>query len=305
MGWKQLSDNQAVSWSDLKDAVDKGYIQAGVNTITPSNQCIYKSLANIPSYAQISTTIVNYVNKANNDLLLKKDLRGSNYCYTNSSNYINIPFSVSTTIGQTDFSSGTFAFISNGNVRPIVNLSSLSGSAISVTINLYLLNSNYQVVKKIGYSALANLSNVNSQYFGDLIGVFEGYASFEISISQTISQVTPSTGTLQIGFECPTAIPCSTTTSIQSTYCDNGTASDSYGYWLDLGTTSRLVTITLTITNNHFSGPTLIEILYGGSTIYSTNSGPYTNGTHTISFTYTHDNSNTRAYFRIFELKPC
>lgn len=78
MSWSLIGANTAVSWNDLQDAITNGYLVAGGTGITASNQCLYKGLATLSSYAQIDTTNSAYVARATDQLLSKVEIQP--YC---------------------------------------------------------------------------------------------------------------------------------------------------------------------------------------------------------------------------------
>jgi hypothetical protein len=72
MSWAGLADNEAVSLTNLQDAVDTGVL-ALKNTIPPaSNECITKAEADYLVY--INTSKPSYDAKASNQLVVKSDL---------------------------------------------------------------------------------------------------------------------------------------------------------------------------------------------------------------------------------------
>jgi hypothetical protein len=71
MSWSSLANNQTISFTNLKDAVDTGVLSQKF-PIPISNQQINKAIAN--AYVNIDTSYPPYAAKANNQLVVKSDL---------------------------------------------------------------------------------------------------------------------------------------------------------------------------------------------------------------------------------------
>jgi hypothetical protein len=72
MPWNDLANNQTISYTNLKDAVDTGVLSQKF-PIPISNEQINKALAN--AYVNIDTSYPPYAAKANNQLVVKSDLK--------------------------------------------------------------------------------------------------------------------------------------------------------------------------------------------------------------------------------------
>jgi hypothetical protein len=72
MPWNDLANNQTISFTNLKDAVDIGVLSQKA-AIPTSNEQITKSDAN--TYVNIQTSIFSYAEKSNNQLVVKSDLK--------------------------------------------------------------------------------------------------------------------------------------------------------------------------------------------------------------------------------------
>jgi hypothetical protein len=74
MSWSSLANNQTISFTNLKDAVDTGVFKQKT-TIPFNNEQITKSEAD--TYVNIDTAFAPYSNKANNQLVVKSNLRAT------------------------------------------------------------------------------------------------------------------------------------------------------------------------------------------------------------------------------------
>jgi hypothetical protein len=72
MPWNDLANNQTISYTNLKDAVDTGVLSQKF-PIPISNEQINKAIAN--AYVNIDTSYPPYAAKANNQLVVKSDLK--------------------------------------------------------------------------------------------------------------------------------------------------------------------------------------------------------------------------------------
>jgi hypothetical protein len=71
MPWNDLANNQTISYTNLKDAVDTGVLSQKF-PIPISNEQVNKALAN--AYVNIDTSYPPYAAKASNQLVVKSDL---------------------------------------------------------------------------------------------------------------------------------------------------------------------------------------------------------------------------------------
>lgn len=74
MPWDDLASNQTISFTNLKDGVDTGVLSQKA-AIPTSNEQITKEDAN--TYVNINTSFAPYAGKANNQLVVKSDLRSA------------------------------------------------------------------------------------------------------------------------------------------------------------------------------------------------------------------------------------
>jgi hypothetical protein len=72
MSWEGLANNQTVSFTNLKDAVDTGVLSPKI-TVPVSNEQINKDEAN--TYVNIDTSFAPYAAKSSNQLVVKSNLR--------------------------------------------------------------------------------------------------------------------------------------------------------------------------------------------------------------------------------------
>jgi hypothetical protein len=72
MPWDDLANNQTISFTNLRDAVDTGVLSSNYSDITPSNKQITKLDAQL--FTNIDTSYPPYAEKANNQLVVKSDL---------------------------------------------------------------------------------------------------------------------------------------------------------------------------------------------------------------------------------------
>lgn len=86
MPWNDLANNQTVSFTNLRDAVDTGVLSSNYSDITPSDKQITKLDAQL--FTNIDTSYAPYAEKANNQLVVKSDLTSSlNFTTTTNLNW--------------------------------------------------------------------------------------------------------------------------------------------------------------------------------------------------------------------------
>lgn len=78
MSWAGLANNQTISFTNLKDAVDTGVFLSKTTQVT-SNEQITK--ADADTYAWVNTLYTPFANKANNQLVVKSDLIKACWCW--------------------------------------------------------------------------------------------------------------------------------------------------------------------------------------------------------------------------------
>lgn len=101
--------------------------------------------------------------------------------------------------------------------------------------------------------------------------------------------------TYRLKLNCPTTLACGTSMTTVTPYC--GCGGDTIYHWLDLGTTSRTISVTFT-TGGSGGGTQTIEVNYAGSNLtLSGNTGYGTNQTFTFNYTYNGSTSLARVAF--------
>lgn len=103
MSWSGLANNQTISFTNLKDAVDTGVFLSKTTQIT-SNEQITKNDA--LTYAWINTLYTPYANKSSNQLVVKSDLKKQCWCWK-----VQNDDSVTRTISYTECATGNAATI--------------------------------------------------------------------------------------------------------------------------------------------------------------------------------------------------
>lgn len=83
MPWSSLANNQTVSFTNLKDAVDTGVFIAKT-TVPTSNEQVTKS--DVDTYVWANTLYPAYSGKANNQLVVKSNLQKGCWCWRCTNN---------------------------------------------------------------------------------------------------------------------------------------------------------------------------------------------------------------------------
>lgn len=123
MAWADRANNQTVSFTDLKDAVDTGVI-LGKTTITPSNEQVTKS--DVDTYTWANTLFPAFANKANNQLVVKSNIQKGCWCWrVQNDDTVNrtvtfTPCNSSTPVTTTVFANGDFIRVCS-NVIPTID----------------------------------------------------------------------------------------------------------------------------------------------------------------------------------------
>jgi len=120
MAWVDRANNQTVSFTDLKDAVDTG-VFLGKSTITPSDEQVTKS--DVDTYVWVNTLYPAYSAKSNNQLVVKSNLQKGCWCWrctnndTVTRNVTFTPCNTSTPVTVPVFGNGDFIRVCS-NVIP-------------------------------------------------------------------------------------------------------------------------------------------------------------------------------------------
>lgn len=171
------------------------------------------------------------------------------------------------------FTEQSFSMTSLGNFNPILYIDTCSAN-VYVYVNIADAATGYG----LGDFYLSNVGV--GTYTFDKVGVYStGPVIYQVSI-QPYSYGTV-TGTIRMRVSCPAALSCGTTLTGVVPYC-GGT----YYSWIDLGTTSRTVTVTYTAVYPG-GGNLTTTVNYAGSNQTLTGStGWGTNNTFTFPYTY-------------------
>lgn len=123
MAWADRANNQTISFTDLKDAVDTGVI-LGKTTITPSNEQVTKS--DVTTYTWANAVYTPFANKANNQLVVKSNIIKGCWCWivqnddTVTRNATFTPCGTSTPVTVPVFANGDFIRVCS-NVIPTMD----------------------------------------------------------------------------------------------------------------------------------------------------------------------------------------
>jgi hypothetical protein len=123
MSWAGRANNQTISFTDLKDAVDTGVV-LGKATITTSNEQVTKS--DVDTYTWANTLFPAFANKANNQLVVKSNIQKGCWCWrVQNDDTVNrtvtfTPCNSSTPVTTTVFANGDFIRVCS-NVIPTID----------------------------------------------------------------------------------------------------------------------------------------------------------------------------------------
>lgn len=123
MSWAGRANNQTVSFTDLKDAVDTGVFLLK-SAITPSAEQVTK--ANVDTHVWVNTLYPAYANKSNNQLVVKSNLQKGCWCWrvqnddTVTRTVTFTPCNSSTPVTTSVFGNGDFIRVCS-NVIPTIN----------------------------------------------------------------------------------------------------------------------------------------------------------------------------------------
>lgn len=123
MSWAGRANNQTVSFTDLKDAVDTG-VFLGKTTITTSAEQVTKS--DVDTYVWVNTLYPAYANKSNNQLIVKSNLQKGCWCWrvqnddTVTRTVTFTPCNSDTPVTTSVFGNGDFIRVCS-NVIPTIN----------------------------------------------------------------------------------------------------------------------------------------------------------------------------------------
>ena len=173
--------------------------------------------------------------------------------------------------------------VNNGDFQPVFIINSTNRN-LEVNITFYDAATDY-------YLGEMYLSNVGAgTYTGERLGNFStGNVKAYIYFSSGVAAANVS---YSLKLNCPTTTSCGTTKNGVGPYC-GGTIY----HWLNLGTTSRTITVTYS-TSNSGGGAQSIAVNYAGTNL--TLSGSTNYGTNqTFTFNYTYNGSTTLARLEV------
>lgn len=180
-----------------------------------------------------------------------------------------------------------------GDIQPVISIDSTSQN-IGCTIYL----DDAATGEYIG--ELFRATDGTGTTTGERLGV-KNTGNVKATLYFSNNTSTPATVTFSFKLNCPTTLGCNTTMTTVIPYC--GCGGSRIYHWVDLGTTSRTVTVTYTTPSiGNGGGTQTIEVNYAGSNLTLTGSTGY--GTsQTFSFSYTYNGSTSLA--RIAWMNDC